>query len=152
MWFGHVRMRMGVEVRRGASSRQAQEMFTLLRVGLPFGVYLDGHCLFRSQRRNRRRQFLAGDRGSLGCLSGDDLPRRLKVGMGLLEIGFQAVLVLGESLLDAVAQLRRRFGLDDRASDLFDERLRPRTLQAVSDEAAVWGLNQIGRASCRERV
>ncbi len=117
-------------------------MFTLLRVGLPFGVYLDGHCLFRRQRWNRRRQFLAGEQASLGDLNGDDLPRRLKVGTALLEIGFQAVLVLGESLLDAVAQLRRRFGLDERASDLLDERLRPGTLQAVSDEAAVWGLNQ----------
>src|SRR5262249_7547686 len=79
MWFGHVRMRMGVEVRRGASSRQAQEMFTLLRVSLPFGIDLDGHRLFWRQRRFRRRQFLSVARGSLGGLSGDDLPRRLKI-------------------------------------------------------------------------
>ena len=84
-------------------------MFPLFRVGLAFGVYLDGHCLFRRQRRFRRRQFVAGAQGSLDGLSGDDLPRRLQVGTGLLEIGFQAVLVLGESLLDAVAQFALRF-------------------------------------------
>jgi hypothetical protein len=55
----------------------------------------------------------------------------------LLEIGFQAVLVMGESLLHAVAQFALRFGLDERASDLLDELLRSGTLQAVSDEAAV---------------
>ena len=54
-------------------------MFSFLRVSLPFGVDLDGHRLFRSQRRNRRRQFLAGEQASLGDLNGDDLPRRLKV-------------------------------------------------------------------------
>src|SRR5262245_59209341 len=98
MWFGRVYMRVGVEVRRSASLRQAQEMFTLLRVGLPFCVNLDGHRLLWRQRRFRRRQFLAGEQASLGDLNGNDLPRRLKVGKALLEIGFQAVLVLGESL------------------------------------------------------
>ena len=112
-------------------------MFSFFRIGLPFGVDLDGHRLFWRQRRFWRRRFLAGSRGSLGCLSGDDLSRRLKVGTALLEISFQSVLVLGKSLLDAVAQLRRRFGLNEREGDLLDERLRPGTLQAVSDEAPV---------------
>src|SRR5262245_37477207 len=62
--------------------------------------------------------------------------------MGLLEIGFQAVLVPGESLLEAVAEFTSRFGLDERAGDLLDERFRPGILQPVSDDAAVCGLDE----------
>ena len=141
MRFGQVWARVGIEVRQGAPSRQVQQMFPLFQVGLALGIYFNSHHLFRRHRRFRRRQFVAGAQGSLDGLSGDDLPRRLQIRTGLLEIGSQSVLVFSESLLDAMAQfaLRRRFY--ERAGDLLDERFWSGVFQSVSDEAPVRSLD-----------